>query len=71
MSVGATLKFIREVLVPEAINDLEEGRGDTFAVDIGLLVQPWPEVLRVGMALQNVGPDMKFEAARAWASCFP
>jgi hypothetical protein len=57
-------KLVKEVLVPERLSDLEEGLGDTWAVDAGILARTPLDLVRAGLALQNFGPDLRFEAAR-------
>lgn len=57
---GVGLKWVRESLVPEAINDLEEGVGTSFAVDAGLLWKMYQDRLRIGVAANNLGPDLTF-----------
>jgi hypothetical protein len=57
---GVSLKWIRESLVPEAINDLEQGVGTSFAVDAGLLHTSFDGRLRLGVSVQNIGPDLSF-----------
>ena len=60
-SVGVGAKIITSHLAPE-INDLEEGKGTTWALDFGVhgrqILPYWG--LRWGLSIQNLGPSLKF-----------
>jgi len=59
-AVGAGVKLIHSNLSPE-FNDLQEGKGTTFAFDVGVHARDLgPFGLRWGLALQNMGPSLKF-----------
>ncbi len=56
LSVGASLKYIRIQLAP---SDLK-GVGSTFGIDLGALYRIPAARLRLGAALQNMGPSVTF-----------
>lgn len=59
-AVGAGVKLIHSNLSPQ-FNDLEEGKGTTWAVDLGVAGRDLgPFGLRWGLAIQNMGPSLKF-----------
>lgn len=60
LRAGGSLKYVKESLVPEAINDLEKGVGSSWALDAGLLFSVWRDRVRAGVALQNLGPKLAF-----------
>jgi hypothetical protein len=59
-AVGAGAKLLHSSLSPE-FDNLEEGKGTTWAVDFGVHGrQLGPMNLRWGLAIQNMGPALKF-----------
>ncbi len=59
-SVGAGAKILMSYLSPR-INDLEEGQGITWAVDLGIHGRELgPMGLRLGLGILNMGPALKF-----------
>jgi hypothetical protein len=59
-AVGAGIKLIHSNLSPE-FEGLEEGKGTTWAVDFGVHGRNLaPFGLRWGLAIQNMGPSLKF-----------
>ncbi len=59
-SVGGGVKVLTSQLSPE-FDDLEEGKGTTWAVDVGAHAQRiGPMGLRWGVGIMNLGPALKF-----------
>jgi len=56
LSVGATVKYIRIQLAPQA----QQGVGATFGFDVGALYQIPAVRFRLGANLQNMGPSVVF-----------
>jgi hypothetical protein len=60
VSVGAGAKILMSYLSPK-INELEQGQGITWAIDLGIHARDLaPLHLRWGLALLNMGPALKF-----------
>jgi hypothetical protein len=60
IAVGAGAKILRSYLSPK-INELEEGQGVTWAIDLGVHARDIaPMHLRWGLGLLNMGPALKF-----------
>ncbi len=63
LGIGVNLKYIYSNLSPNIQVDQEtrEGRGTSFAVDVGLLYHPgFSKRLTLGMNVSNIGPKMTF-----------
>ena len=62
IGVGASFKYIRVSLSPDNIPGLPSGsgKGSTFAFDLGGLYKIPGDVVQVGLAIQNLGPDISF-----------
>lgn len=56
LSVGASLKYIRIQLAPNA----QSGVGSTFGLDVGALYNIPAAKLKVGANIQNLGPSVTF-----------
>lgn len=56
LSVGASLKYIRIQLAPQA----QSGVGATFGLDLGALYRIRPARLNIGVNVQNLGPSVTF-----------
>ena len=52
MQVGGSIKLIRQTIADENANG--------FAIDIGVKLKVKSEKLKLGMAVRNLGPKMKF-----------
>lgn len=60
LAVGGGVKLLTSQLSPE-FDDLEEGKGTTWAVDLGLHAREiGPFGLRWGLGIMNLGPALKF-----------
>jgi hypothetical protein len=60
IAVGGGVKFLMSRLSPK-IDDLEEGQGETWAIDVGMHARNiGPMGLRAGFGWQNMGPALKF-----------
>lgn len=61
LGFGVALKLIRVDLAPEAVTlDQKNGRGTTFAADIGGMVKMPGAKVSLGAALSNLGPDIAY-----------
>jgi long-subunit fatty acid transport protein len=63
LGVGVGLKFIYSNLSPniEVAGEKQEGRGSTFALDLGALYHPaFAKKLSLGAAISNIGPKMTY-----------
>ena len=61
LSAGISLKYVYVSLAPKQfLAEGEAGTGDTFAADLGLLWQVPRFPARVGVNVQNLGPDISF-----------
>ncbi len=68
LAAGLTFKLIHSALAPGVTVGLEqeEGKATTFAVDAGIIYDTPLEGLRLGAAVQNIGPDIHYiDAAQA------
>jgi hypothetical protein len=58
---GVALKLIRVDLAPQAVTlDQKNGRGTTFAADIGGLIKMPAAKVALGATLSNLGPDIAY-----------
>ncbi|MBD3333958.1 MAG: PorV/PorQ family protein [Candidatus Eisenbacteria bacterium] len=57
---GVSLKFVLVDLASGTQTYEGNGKGDTFAADLGLLYRPSGTPVALGATLQNWGPDLKF-----------
>ena len=61
LAVGLALKFVYVDLAPaEYTWNKEEGSGSTFAADVGVLYRMLERKLRLGGAIQHVGPRISY-----------
>jgi hypothetical protein len=61
LGVGLTLKFVYVDLAPaQFTQDQRKGAGSTFAADVGALYRMWDGKLRLGGAVQHVGPRIAY-----------
>ncbi len=61
LAVGINLKFVYVDLAPaQYTQDQQKGAGSTFAADVGLLYRMWEGRLRLGGAVQHVGPRIAY-----------
>ncbi len=61
LAVGLALKFVYVDLAPaEYTQDQAKGAGSTFAADVGALYRVWDGKLRLGGAVQHVGPRIAY-----------
>ena len=61
LGFGVALKLIRVDLAPAAVTlDQKNGRGTTFAADIGGMVKIPKAKVALGAALSNLGPDISY-----------
>jgi hypothetical protein len=61
LAVGLNLKFVYVYLAPEKYTqNQQKGAGTTFAADVGALYRMWEGKLRVGGAIQHVGPRIAY-----------
>jgi hypothetical protein len=61
LGFGVTLKLIRVDLAPAAVTlDQRNGRGTTFAADLGLLMKLPSARTSFGAVLSNLGPDISY-----------
>jgi len=60
---GLSAKYVRVQLAPQFVGLPTDGTGSTIAFDAGLLVKVPGDMVRLGAAVQNVGPDIHFISA--------
>jgi len=61
LAVGLNLKFVYVNLAPaQYTQDQQKGSGSTFAADLGVLYRMWEDRLRLGAAVQHVGPRIAY-----------
>ena len=61
LSAGITLKYVYVSLAPKEFTlDGQAGTGDTFAADLGALYDLPGFPVRLGVNVQNLGPDISF-----------
>jgi hypothetical protein len=61
LGFGIALKLVRVDLAPAAVTlDDRDGRGTTFAADLGLLMKMPGSRTSIGAALSNLGPDISY-----------
>jgi hypothetical protein len=61
LALGLNLKFVYVNLAPaQYTQDQQKGAGTTFAADIGALYRLWDGRLRLGGAIQHVGPRIAY-----------
>ncbi len=61
LALGLNLKFVYVNLAPaQYTQDQQKGAGTTFAADLGVLYRMWDGTLRLGGALQHVGPRIAY-----------
>lgn len=61
LSAGITLKYVYVSLAPKEFTlDGQAGTGDTFAADLGALYDFPGLPVRLGLNVQNLGPDISF-----------
>ncbi len=61
LAAGISLKYVYVSLAPKQfLAEGEAGTGDTFAADLGLLWQVPKFPARLGVNVQNLGPDISF-----------
>lgn len=59
LGLGANLKYVHVDLAPEgATQDGLEGKGSTFAVDLGALWKVPGQPMNLALVIQNLGPDI-------------
>jgi hypothetical protein len=62
VGVGVSFKYIRVELAPNLPNIPGSGVGTTVAADLGVLWKIPGDIVNVGLALQNLGPEISFIA---------
>jgi hypothetical protein len=62
VGVGANFKYIRVQLSPELPGLPGAGKGSTVAADFGVLYKVPGDMVNVGLAIQNLGPNISFIA---------
>ncbi len=61
VGIGVNFKYIRVQLVPDELaGGVGSGTGSTVAADVGVLWKVPGNLVNVGAAVQNMGPDLKF-----------
>lgn len=65
LSAGVSLKYVYVMLAPRNIIEAvagegSAGTGDTFAADLGLLYEVPKSPIRIGLNVQNLGPNISF-----------
>lgn len=61
LALGLNLKFVYVNLAPaQYTQDQQKGAGTTFAADLGVLYRVWDGKLRLGGALQHIGPRIAY-----------
>lgn len=61
LALGLNLKFVYVDLAPaQFTQDQQKGSGSTFALDLGVLWRTAEDKLRLGAALQHVGPKIAY-----------
>lgn len=59
---GVSAKYVRVQLAPQLPGLPSAGRGSTIAFDSGVLVKVPGNLVNLGLAVQNIGPDIQFIA---------